>query len=306
MPSACPLYCRKLLMVAVLAVGTLADVPSVSAQQREPQTVPRRGAQPAQAADRDTPAPLLPRITPEEQAEVDELLRRWEAHTGDIKTLRGQFGRITYNEVFGTKQEDTGSFVYKAPDKGKFWVDTEGDPEKWICNGEEILQFNDETKQVKKMTLPEELRGEPIRKGPMPFLFGMSAAELRRRYWLKITKETPTQYWLEAYPLLREDAANFRVAQLLLDKETFLPIAIKLHDPNGKSSRVYNMRNQQGQITIRRNVILLDTEFHPPLFGWKVVTIPANDSPPARPLPRITPRDSQSADSRRNSSSVRK
>lgn len=298
MPSTCTSPRRILIVAAALLAGAFTGPPSTFAQQAKPRAA-NGGRRQAARAGGEQKAPALPRITPEEQAKVDELLRRWEAHTGDIKTLRGQFGRITYNEVFGTKTEDTGSFVYKAPDKGKFWVDTEGDPEKWICNGEEILQFNDETKQVKKITLPEELRGEHIRKGPMPFLFGMSAGELRRRYWLKISKETKTHYWLEAYPLQREDAANFRVAQLILDKNTFLPFAIKLHDPNGKNSRVYTLHN------LKRNVIVLDAEFHPPLFGWKVVTVPAGDGGSARPAPRITPRKSKSADSRRNAPAVR-
>ena len=286
---------RPLLVIASAIVAWTVSGDIVAFAQQRQGRVPARRAGQAAKAQGANPSPsnakgtTLPRITPQEQARVDALLRRWAAHSGDVKTLRGRFGRITYNATFKTTTKDTGSFVYKAPDKGKFWVDRKGDPEKWICNGKVVLQFNDETKQVKRIQLPPELQGVHIRKGPMPFLFGMSADELRRRYWLRITKEPPGQVWLEAYPLHRDDAANFRMAQLILDTETFLPQAIKLHDPNGKSSRVYNV------FDLKRNGFIRPGVFNPPLFGWKIISIPLNSPGPAVPMPRITPPNSKSA-----------
>ena len=302
MPRFSPFPGPMLLIAVTIVAGVVSVERSALAQARKQSAPAQRAPQNSTAPAAGEPAePALPRITPQEQAKVDQLLRRWEAHTGDIKTLRGQFGRITDNVIFKTKTKDTGAFIYKAPDKGKFWVDREGDPEKWICDGKAVLQFNDETRQVKRIELPPDLQGEHIRKGPMPFLFGMSADELRRRYWLKITKETPGEIWLEAYPLQREDAANFRVAQLILNTESYLPRAIKLHDPNGKDSRVYTLHN------LKANVLVLDTEFHPPLFGWKVVTIPADDPGVARPLPRVSASDSKTAGRvRRDPSGARK
>jgi hypothetical protein len=82
--------------------------------------------------------------------------------------------------------------------------------------------------------LPEEMKGKAISDGPLPFIFGAKAEQLKRRYWMRDV--TPTahvgkQIWLEARPKFQQDAANFHKATVILNERTFLPEALQIIPP---------------------------------------------------------------------------
>ncbi|KKL94414.1 hypothetical protein LCGC14_1864970, partial [marine sediment metagenome] len=49
--------------------------------------------------------------------------------------------------------------------------------------------------------------------------------------------------WLEAVPRHRQDAANFRLAELILTTKDMMPFALQIHAPNGKNRTVYQFRD---------------------------------------------------------------
>jgi TIGR03009 family protein len=116
-----------------------------------------------------------------------------------------------------------------------------------------VFQFLFAQKQVREHKLPENMKGNAIADGPMPFVFGVEAQKMRARYWIRvIPQQTQNQVWLEAYPKTSKDAANFYKVDVILKFETaegkvtkLEPFAIKLWLPNLKDSTVFQLGEQK-------------------------------------------------------------
>jgi len=190
-------------------------------------------------------APQVPfQLTPQQQADVDAVLRNWEQRSAKISTLKCNFKMWEYDSVFGPadkpKKESSGSIKYVRPDKGFYKVDgAEG--EHWISDGKSIYELNHTKKQLIERKLPPELQGKAISDGPLPFIFGIEAEKVKHRYFVRVItpQGSKGQIWLEAYPKYRQDAANFQRIEVILAEADFLPFAVQLYLPNGKSRTVY-------------------------------------------------------------------
>lgn len=192
--------------------------------------------------ERPLPVPFV--LSAEEQAQTDAILNRWEKFSTAIETFETAFRRLKYTRALDSSQpvtiEENGEIRYEAPDHGMFSVLTkDGAPsEKWICDGEFVYEYKYAQKQIDKYTLPPEMRGKAITQGPLPFLFGASAEELKSRYYIRHVQPAanlarPGQFWLEAYPKKSEDASEFQRAEIILSFAAEVrPMAIKLHKSN--------------------------------------------------------------------------
>ncbi|MBE6425432.1 MAG: hypothetical protein E7029_05500 [Planctomycetaceae bacterium] len=223
-----------------------AAVPAGTPGAAVPAGTPAAAAPIVQQADgtleRPLPVPFV--LSAEEQAQTDAILNRWEKFSTAIKTFETNFRRLKYTRSLDSSQpvalEEKGEIRYEAPDHGMFSVQTkEGAPsEKWICDGEFIYEYKYAQKQIDKYTLPPEMRGKAITQGPLPFLFGASAEELKSRYYIRHVQPAanlarPGQYWLEAYPKKSVDASEFQRAEIILSfADEVRPMAIKLHKSN--------------------------------------------------------------------------
>ena len=103
----------------------------------------------------------------------------------------------------------SGVIKFKPPDQGRFEVTKmhEYDPnvkkgpkeplltevkenlENWVCDGKAIHEFvpNSDGKggEHRIHPIPQEMQGEAIADGPVPFIFGAKAEKLKARYWIK-------------------------------------------------------------------------------------------------------------------------
>jgi TIGR03009 family protein len=255
--------------------GTVQSIPATTPDVSQAQTLGAPLAQvtsvpPVPPADGATPTPpaqpaaLGPpfQLSDSDQAYVDQILQMWENTSKDIKTFDSPFERWEYDPVFGPADvpgiKSKGQLSYSKPDKGSFkiseierWV--QKDPNKpgayelqkqevgehWVCDGKAIFQYNHEKKQLVVSPLPEQMRGQSIVDGPLPFLFGAEAATLKARYWIRCKESTEKQIWLEAYPRRQEDAANYHHVDVMLNRKTMMPSAIQVHLPNGTQRSVY-------------------------------------------------------------------
>jgi len=194
-----------------------------------------------------------------------DILRDWETASASIQNLSGSHHRIVYDLVFHVEKHAEGRFYYEKPDKGRIDIeevnieknkqgqrkDKNGKPyqlrsdrpEKWICDGQRILQINDHEKTADVFTIPEAGRGVNIMHGPLPFLFGMPAAEAVQRYRLKVLAVNKEEVWLGAQPNWKQDAANWKQAKIILRRSNFLPRAVQLIDPTGNAETVYMFSN---------------------------------------------------------------
>ena len=128
--------------------------------------------------------------------------------------------------------------------------------------------------------------------GPLGFVYGMSAAEAKARFDLKLIKEFSKDGGqfaeIHATPRTQIDQQEFKVAQLLIDKKTFLPKELRIIETNG---------NEQHWIFDR-----LETNLKPPvnpaelepfdrtkikeLKNWKQVVNNYGEQAPAAETPK--------------------
>ncbi len=292
------MYLRRVLLIAICGLLAVGSHPTLAQSER-----PARGKNPGTntgsgsktTRNRAPKAPFV--LTPEEQQELEEVLRAWEARAAKVKTFQADFTLRVYDGVFAEGEEEPppreyeGQLKYVAPDKGWFKVNSKP-MEHWVCDGKAIYQFEYRKKQLIVRPLPEEMRGKAISEGPLPFVFGMEAEKLLARYYMRIVTppDIEGEIWLEAYPRYREDAANFRKVDIILDAQDLLPYAIQLHEPNGKSRKSYAFRDP----LVNDNLQIFKKFFEVPRtpLGWERIVEEAGvaeaASPPAesRPQPR--------------------
>jgi TIGR03009 family protein len=262
-------------------------------------------------------APKAPfQLTPEEEQRTDDALKTWEQKSDKINSFKCQFMRWDYDMAFGDptkkflKSEGKGEIKYKAPDHGKYRMtsmqDLELQPnnqpakfverdskelEHWVCDGDSIYEFAPAKKQLIQHKLPEAMRGKSISDGPLPFIFGAKADQIKRRYFVRLI--TPRdlegkEIWLEAWPRFQIDAANFQRVWIILSAPDYTPQALQIFLPGSpslpptKCSRTAYGFEQQ---VINDPLAIVKLDFVPPItpLGWKKVVedAPAANAPAA-------------------------
>lgn len=202
---------------------------------------------PGQVAPGPTAPPWADRLTPQQQAYVDQVLRAWETHGDRIEMFVSNFARRVYEPDPNSRQPgamklksvDVGVMKYKKPDKGFFQI--LGDPqkspeenkrqaEKWICDGRAFYHYDYVAQRVTENVLPPDMQGKGLGDGPVPFVFGAKAAKMKERYWicpLPAPRGVTDQIYLEVWPRHQKDAADFRWAEVILSAKDMRPIGIR-------------------------------------------------------------------------------
>jgi len=288
--------------------------PAPRAQKPAPARVADKSGQPAGQTQVAPPAQgnvkVLPvqepfTLTADQQQNLDTVLDNWEQKSNKIKTFKCEFSRWDYDPAFGhpknqLKAEGSGSIKYKAPDRGDYQIEKlqEWDAGKnafvpntetldhWICDGESIYEFVSAKKQLIERKLPPNLRGKAIVDGPLPFIFSAKADQLKSRYWMRDV--TPAKFagkeiWLEAFPKRQQDAANVKSATIILTSPDFVPYALQIVLPDGKSNTAYEFKSPQ----VNDPLSTLKLDFMAPRtpLGWKRIVEDPNESaaPAAQP-----------------------
>ena len=267
-------------------------------RRNAPQQQQQRQGQPP----RDAGPPFV--LNAAQQQMLDRVLNLWEAKSKDVKTFKCHFTRWEYDPTFGpnggrdAKTQALGEIGYMAPDCGVYRVTEmtawnaqkkafqpiKQDLEHWVCDGKTIFEFAAAKRQLIVRPIPPAMQGNAITDGPIPFLFGAKADKLKQRYFLR--EATPS--WvknglmLEAHPRFQRDAANFHHAELILSDPDFLPYALQIYLPDGKTRTVYQFDQR------KVNGFFDKFYFRAPStpLGWqKVVQAPQAD-PPSRQASR--------------------
>lgn len=251
----------------------------------------------------------IPQVT----KEVEDILVEWEEKSSAIKRLEGTFERTTYDSVFSVELIAKGRYCFEFPDKGSFqqfgtptkegqkgrrFTAQPGHDERWVCDGSKILKIDDKKKEYEEVTIPAEDRGQNIRNSPLPFLFGLKAVEAKQRYAFELNPKTnEKQIWLKVRPLLQQDLANYKSAEVILDRTNCLPIAVKLFDTTGNKEDVYYF--PRDKMTVNRNgwvTWLTGNPLKPDLTDYKKLIQPENAVAPRGQQIAKPPVDRRSAD----------
>ena len=237
---------------------------------RQPVTQPAR--QPAGKAKTQQRLPRSRLQTPglriqKLEPRLKAALVKWELATSRIKTLKGEIYRYHREFVFNTEKRARGVFYYESPDKGRLDIfavqmpkgtvssvklparrdpisgrvtpartivlAVSGDnPEKWICDGTQVLEVDEVDRTVTSHRIPADYRGKRIMDGPLPFLFGLPPDKAIRRYHMTLLGESKDEIWIRAFPRWKQDAVNYREATVILDTATYLPKHVRLTAPD--------------------------------------------------------------------------
>jgi TIGR03009 family protein len=269
-------------------------------------------------------------LNAEVQKWVDDVLVEWEATSSAVHNFECTFQRWEFEPIFGPKDGKTpksyatGVIKYQDPDKGLFRVDSlknyvapakVGDKpqfvtpkdefgEHWVCDGKSIFEFDNRQKKLIERILPKEMQGKAIADGPLPFLFGAKAATINARYWIRPAPDKPQgaedEYWLEAWPKSRQDAANFKFVKIIIAHKDFMPSALSVYMPNFDAKRnparidyKFESRKatEKGNPNIFKQMAFWEKEFFEPKipFGWKKEVQNLNDPPVAAGPPAAQP-----------------
>lgn len=289
----------KLRLPPALAVGVALVFLSVDVQAQSP--APSRGTaeQGRPRETRPTPDPLkLPNLP---QVPV-QVLEAWASATQKIEKMDGEVRRISYENVFQVEKHSEGRFWYEAPDKGR--IDLEGltfkenakgnrfplapgDTEEWVCDGLRIHQIDRERKECNIFPIPKDAQGANIMHGPLPFLFGMPPEIAQKRYWLFLKDHDDEKAQILAYPKWSADRQNYQYAAVILDKKTYLPIAVKLKEPSGNGDTIYTF----GKVKVNRgaNFFFKKDPFTPDLRGLSTILHDQQQRATAKPNPNPNP-----------------
>ncbi len=145
-----------------------------------------------------------------------------------------------------------------------------------------MFEHDHKNKQLVQRELPPQMRGQAIADGPLPFLFGAEAAKVKQRYWihpLPVPKDVQGQYWLEAYPKTRQDAANYQKVHVIIAQADFLPQGLVIFDRNfdlarnpARSTFSFESREVNWSVALQQLTPWNREFFEPkPPFGWKKV-----------------------------------
>ena len=237
-------------MPQIRSTAASADPHHVPAQQIDPGIAPQTDGPRGPAAPQNPPPPPFV-LSPQEQSDLDQVLDAWEQKNGQIKTFKCDFTRIAIRSGFLSKaarqpeeprQTSKGEIKYVAPDKGLL-RETEGETwslnpttrklekkklealEHWACDGKNLYKVDYQQKTVEEIPIPPELQGKGITQGPLPFVFGAKAADLKARYYIRPTtpKDDKDHAWLEIRPKFIRDAQNFSKVELILRTQRHVP-----------------------------------------------------------------------------------
>ncbi len=211
-------------------------------------TLQRRAPQGVNAA--------FPQLTPEEQAEVDSVLQKWEEASKTHKRIAIEFNRFEFKPAFAPANNpnaplhiDRGNADFSSTGKWMWsirgeWVNNkvvEGQrTELMVFDGKSIYEFNYPEKSVTQHILSDDMKGEEMIRAMLPFLFGTDMNKLKQRYFIRVLKLADEKtVCLEAWPRFQDEASNFRVARMIIDLSKMEPTGLKLTMPDGSNSYSY-------------------------------------------------------------------
>jgi TIGR03009 family protein len=266
------------------------------AAQQQPVVQHQGVAQQQQPVVQQLPVPFA--LTAEQQAQLDRALKAWEDGTKNVRSFQCKFQRLEYNPTLPTNKnpneatrKDAGELRYGSPDRGMYRVDGE-QPEKWICDGRSIFEYDFTGKRLIEHKLPPQLWGKAITDGPLPFLFGSTADKLKKRYYLReVTPQERSldEIWIQALPRYQADAANFSRAELVVRVSDKMPVALRMYSPNKIDNTVYLFEKP----VINNMLEFLGGDPFKPTTGWgwtKVIDDVPNQQQPGPQAAVPTPR----------------
>ena len=112
------------------------------------------------------------------------------------------------------------------------WTATSDPGDYWLCDGKSLFYLNHVDKKLIEQPLPANMQGKFISNGPLPFIFGAQASQVKSRFWIRPrAAESKNEVKLEFVPKTTADASDFARVQVILEEtenHEVLPKAIRI------------------------------------------------------------------------------
>jgi TIGR03009 family protein len=217
---------------------------------------------------------------------LDRYLANWEAAMKNVESLAAEVNRIDKDTTFNKTSKFKGYALYMKAGKGTTALNLallemklEGKTDiadKFICTGTFIYRFAPSTKEILAYELPKPKPGTVADDSVLSLMFGMPAAEVKKRFEMKLAKEDDWYVFIDITPRSKEDKVDFTRARVVLYKNSYLPRMLWFEQPNGSES-TWDIPRIDLKAKIERS--MFDAPRTPP--GWKMVQVPKDaDAPP--------------------------
>jgi TIGR03009 family protein len=207
---------------------------------------------------------------------------QWEARTRGVESILVKDCVRTDKDKTGVKHWK-GEGRYLKPNLAALRLIQEEDPkifELVISTGNFFYEFRPQFKKLVVTALPAARVGD-FENNLLSFMFGMTAADAKRRYDLTLAKDisdqNPHYIYINVFPRFEADKREFTRAQMVLFATTMLPRRLWFEHPNGDEV-TWDLPNMDTKVQLR------PSDFVPPQApqGWETVKVPLPD-----PGPRI-------------------
>ena len=235
---------------------------------------------------------------PNTDPKMEELLRGWETKSRNVRDVECEFRRITKDKLFKTEELEYGKASGIKPYQGRLdLLDENGKfTQIFIFSGRRLHQYDFKNKQEIIHVLPEmdAAAGQSL-PGPLGFVYGMKASEAKSRFDMKLirqfSKDGVDYAEIVATPKTQADQQDFKSAQLVLDKQTYLPRELRVIEPNGNEQHwIFDrLETNLNPPVSAKDLAPFDRSKYKELAGWKQVvnnlSEPSNtgDAPKTKP-----------------------
>jgi TIGR03009 family protein len=210
----------------------------------------------------------------------------WEEAMKKVESLALRCTRTETDKIDKTRRTLSGTIHYLKPTYFFWNMAVDGQPhkfERFICSGSYIYQYVPAQKEIRVYPAPKQTQdGRVADDTSVAFLFGMKAAEARKRYDLKLFKVDAGHIYVDVLPRQPVDRADFQRARVILDKSTYLPRQIWFEHPNS-GEVLWDIPAIQSGVKLDKAI------FATPSLpkDWKMVQGQAPTRGAAEPKPRL-------------------
>lgn len=212
---------------AALALAALLAAVTASAQ---PPAVPGQPIPP--------PAPPAAQADPK----LDGHLAQWERKMGGVSNFRTEIELTRTEAVFKKKTNFTGVVLCMKPNFAILRLDNANDAKKidyeaYQCDGKNLYVFDGLKKTVTRVKLEQNQGVDNVM---LDFLGGMKAADVKKRFDIKLFQEDANYVYMDIKPLQPADQREFKQIRMALYKDSpatakwaYLPAQVFLLKPSG-------------------------------------------------------------------------
>jgi TIGR03009 family protein len=236
--------------------------------------------------------PIPPPAPPGAQADpkLDAHLAQWEKRMSGVSNFRTVIDLTRTEDTFKKKTNFTGVVLCMKPNFAILRLDNANDAKKidyeaYQCDGKNLYVFDGLKKTVTRVKLQQNQGVDNVM---LDFLGGMKAADVKKRFDVKLFNEDANYIYLDIKPTLPADQREFNQIRMALFKDTpttakwaYLPAQVFLLKPNRDTEEWKFSETQLDIAGVKAELFA----FAKPPAGFELKDAPAAPVGGAPPLP---------------------